>query len=328
MDPLNVALEWQPEQVDVLLQALELLGPQLTVLAFSACQNCFPASVSSAVAQYGTRLRVLRLPDCAWAAEGLAMLGANATALQVFEAGGISISVRAPLPAEALGHLAGCTQLQELHLDATQLKDAQLIAIALGCGPSLRVLDLAGCACLTDAAIAVVAEMCPQLETLNLRMCAWVAAAGVTALGQHCHELRVLDLDRVRGATGGLQALVGCPKLEVLTVSQCTLLAEDLQAICTGLPSLSRLDLNAARLPSLPAYELLAHCTSLHHLSLNGHKLPDGRLDDVCELLARSLPNLESLDLNNSSLKQRGLDAVRAALPNCHVHTIHCNLGD
>jgi hypothetical protein len=70
--------------------------------------------------------------------------------------------------------------------------DELVLAIAEHC-PHLEALYLLQSE-VSDAAVAVVAELCTRLQTLFLQDCFRVTMVGVYALAEHCRELRALTL--------------------------------------------------------------------------------------------------------------------------------------
>lgn len=331
LKPTAVALEWGPGQAEILQRALVACAACLVHLDLQGdphvCNMALPESVTLTVARDCPKLRFLNALGSPWTAEGLETLARTATSLRCLRLGGISVAVRRPLPADDLRHLASLTQLRELCIRSTGITDGGLVAIVRGGGAHLTHLDLACSDQLTEDSIAVVAESCPCLVAIDLLNCQSVGASGIRALGAHCHELVDVNLQRVPGATAGVQALcTGCPGLTQLVLSVCTLLDEDLDAICSGLPALDTLDLNGVRGPSPKSYMQLGRLQSLRSVELNGLRLPSDKMLQVCTAIAEGCPQLEHLGLNNSTASRACVAVVQAALPHCRIATIHCTL--
>eukprot|EP00035_Acanthoeca_spectabilis_P031724 m.15489 g.15489 ORF g.15489 m.15489 type:complete len:412 (-) comp4919_c0_seq1:130-1365(-) len=328
LNPTSVALEWTRDQAEVLERALVACAAFLVHLDLDphCCNMPYRETVSMTVAGSCSKLRFLNAFGCPWSRKGLEVLAKTATDLRCLRLGGIAVSVQKPLPTDALRHLASLHQLRELSIENTGITDESLIEIVRGgCGAHLTHLDLTSSDQITEDAIEIVSETCPKLSTISLLNCESVGASGVRSLGSHCHELADVNLQRVRGATAGVQALcTGCSGLSRLVLSVCTLLDEDLDMICASLQNLSELDLNGVSGPGYKSYMKIGRLSSLKRLELNGLRLPEAKMLQVCTAIAEGCPLLEYLGLNNSSATSACVAVVNEALPQCDIKTINC----
>ncbi|KAL2432639.1 hypothetical protein ABEF95_014227 [Exophiala dermatitidis] len=108
--------------------------------------------------------------------------------------------------------------------DCTYLSDQSIVWLVNGAGSSLRQLDLSFCCALSDTATEVLALGCPNLTHLNLSFCgSAVSDPSLRSIGLHLTSLKELAVRGCVRVTGlGVQSVVeGCPKLQLLDVSQC-----------------------------------------------------------------------------------------------------------
>ncbi|KAG9784534.1 RNI-like protein, partial [Aureobasidium melanogenum] len=108
--------------------------------------------------------------------------------------------------------------------DCTYLSDQSIVWLVNGAGSSLRQLDLSFCCALSDTATEVLALGCPNLTHVNLSFCgSAVSDPSLRSIGLHLTSLKELAVRGCVRVTGlGVQSVVeGCPKLQLLDVSQC-----------------------------------------------------------------------------------------------------------
>ena len=82
----------------------------------------------------------------------------------------------------------------------------------------VRVVSLANCRLITDAAVESLAKHCPNLRSLHLAACTKVTDAGIQALVAGCSQLTSLHLTNFPKVTDeGLQAIAeSCKQLTSL----------------------------------------------------------------------------------------------------------------
>ncbi|KAL9273818.1 F-box/LRR-repeat protein 15-like protein, partial [Drosera capensis] len=127
------------------------------------------------------------------------------------------------------------------------------------------------CSQLQDDCLSATTSSCPQIESLILMSCPAIGSAGLFSL-QWLRNLTYLDLSYTF-LTDLHPIYQACTQLKVLKLQACKYLNESsLEALYTehALPALQELDLSYGVLGQSAIEELLACCTQLTHLSLNG----------------------------------------------------------
>ncbi|XP_059644394.1 F-box/LRR-repeat protein 15 isoform X2 [Cornus florida] len=173
-------------------------------------------------------------------------------------------------------NLGICPKLNVLHIEAPRLVLLEL----KGCGvlseasiacPLLTSLDASFCSQLKDDCLSATTASCPLIESLILMSCPSVGSDGLLSL-RWLPNLTLLDLSYT--FLMNLQPVFeSCLKLKVLKLQACKYLTDSsLEALYKegALPSLCELDLSYGTLCQSAIEELLAFCTHLTHLSLNG----------------------------------------------------------
>ncbi|KAM7510742.1 hypothetical protein LguiB_009617 [Lonicera macranthoides] len=212
-------------------------------------------------------------------------------------------------------NLGICPKLNALHIEAPRMVLLEL----KGCGvlseasincPLLTSLDASFCSQLKDDCLSATTASCPLIESLILMSCPSVGSDGLLSLRWLAH-LTLLDLSYTFLMT--LQPVFeSCLQLKVLKLQACKYLTDSsLEALYKegALPALRELDLSYGTLCQSAIEELLACCTHLTHVSLNGcvnmHDLNWGysvdvpsQKNDVIELLVEQQPNRLLQNLN------------------------------
>ena len=115
-----------------------------------------------------------------------------------------------------------CPTIERLNLNNIgRLTDAVLIAIAEGCPPGLKELELCGSQ-ITDIGIVRLVSQVSKVVKLNLRGCKNISDAGLGFLSDRCSALQYIDLSRcTRRVTeeGILSLSEGCPMLKFVAIS-------------------------------------------------------------------------------------------------------------
>ncbi|KAK6927218.1 F-box domain [Dillenia turbinata] len=173
-------------------------------------------------------------------------------------------------------NLGICPKLDVLRIEAPRMEVLEL----KGCGglseasiscPLLTSLDASFCSRLKDDCLAATAASCPFIESLILMSCPSVGPDGLFSL-RWLPNLTLLDLSYT--FLMNLQPVFeSCLQLKVLKLQACKYLTNSsLEPLYKegALPALCELDLSYGTLCQSAIEELLACCTHLTHLSLNG----------------------------------------------------------
>ncbi|KAL6965731.1 F-box/LRR-repeat protein 15 [Sarracenia purpurea var. burkii] len=180
-----------------------------------------------------------------------------------------------PVGLQAL-NLGICPKLSALHIEAPRMVLLEL----KGCGvlseasincPLLTSLDASFCSQLKDDCLSATTISCPLIESLILMSCPSVGPDGLSSLRWLPH-LTSLDLSYTF-LTNLQPVFESCMQLKVLKLQACKYLADSsLEPLYKdgALPALCELDLSYGTLCQSAIEELLAYCTHLTHVSLNG----------------------------------------------------------
>ncbi|GLT75982.1 hypothetical protein SLA2020_476690 [Shorea laevis] len=173
-------------------------------------------------------------------------------------------------------NLGICPKLNKLTIDAPLMVSLEL----KGCGvlsegsinsPHLTSLDASFCSQITDDCLSATTVSCPLIETLILMSCPSIGSDGLYSL-RLLPNLTTLDLSYTF-LTNLQPVFESCLQLKVLTLQACKYLADtSLEPLYKddALPALQELDLSYGTLCQSAIEELLACCTHLTHVSLNG----------------------------------------------------------
>ncbi|CAH8326533.1 unnamed protein product [Eruca vesicaria subsp. sativa] len=169
-----------------------------------------------------------------------------------------------------------CPKLSVLSIEAPYMVSLEL----KGCGvlseasiicPVLASLDASFCGQLRDDCLPAITASCPLIESLVLMACSSIGSDGFSSL-KGLQNLSVLDLSYT--SVMNLEPIFkSCVQLKVLKLHTCKCLTEStLEPLYKegALPALEELDLSYGTLSQTVIDGLLACCTHLTHLSLNG----------------------------------------------------------
>ncbi|KAK9131374.1 hypothetical protein Sjap_011861 [Stephania japonica] len=173
-------------------------------------------------------------------------------------------------------NLGICPKLNVLNIEAPQMVGLEL----KGCGvlseasincPRLTSLDASFCSQLRDDCLSATTNSCPLIESLILMSCPSVGPVGLSSL---CWLAHLVSLDLSYTFLMNLQPVYqSCLQLKVLKLQACKYLMDSsLEPLYKegALPALRELDLSYGTLCQSAIEELLAYCTHLTHVSLNG----------------------------------------------------------
>ncbi|XP_042965343.1 F-box/LRR-repeat protein 15-like isoform X1 [Carya illinoinensis] len=173
-------------------------------------------------------------------------------------------------------NLGICPKLNALSIDAPcmallELKGCGVLSeTSINC-PLLMSLDASFCSQLKDDCLSATSTSCPLIESLILMSCPSIGSVGLHSLSCLPH-LTVLDLSYT--FLLNLQPVFeSCFQLKVLKLQACKYLDDSsLEPLYKegALPALQELDLSYGTLCQSAIEELLAFCTHLTHVSLNG----------------------------------------------------------
>ncbi|XP_076926226.1 F-box/LRR-repeat protein 15-like [Bidens hawaiensis] len=173
-------------------------------------------------------------------------------------------------------NLGICPKLNALKIEAPymvllELKGCGVISEAFINCPLLTSLDASFCSQLKDNCLSATTASCPLIESLILMSCPSVGSEGLLSLSR-LPNLTSLDLSYTF-LTNLQPVFDSCLRLKVLKLQACKYLTDtSLEPLYKdgALPTLRELDLSYGSLCQASIEELLARCTHLTHVSLNG----------------------------------------------------------
>ncbi|KAF9088836.1 F-box protein of unknown function [Mortierella sp. AD031] len=175
-----------------------------------------------------------------------------------------------------LGRLKRAALLETLSLRMNSKIYEQEFSQFWSVTPKLRVLDLHGCAGMTDGAVVSVIERCPNLEELDISEC------------------------RITEACVMIHCTVPLPNMKKLVIGrwESTFAAEGIDALVVRFPNLVTLDLRTMRPKGIEALGGLSKLKQLKHLYTDNIETSS---DDATNWVVRSwvegIPHLESLQM-------------------------------
>nr|XP_043619365.1 F-box/LRR-repeat protein 15 isoform X2 [Erigeron canadensis] len=173
-------------------------------------------------------------------------------------------------------NLGICPKLNTLKIEAPtmvllELKGCGVLSEASINCPLLTSLDASFCSQLKDDCLSATTALCPLIESLILMSCPSVGSDGLISL-RCLPNLTSLDLSYTF-LTNLQPVFDSCLQLKVLKLQACKYLTDSsLEPLYKdgALPTLRELDLSYGSLCQASIEELLACCTHLTHVSLNG----------------------------------------------------------
>ncbi|XP_018447335.2 F-box/LRR-repeat protein 15 isoform X2 [Raphanus sativus] len=166
--------------------------------------------------------------------------------------------------------------IQAPYMVSLDLKSCGALSEASIICPLLTSLDASFCGQLRDDCLSATIASCPLIESLVLMSCLSIGSGGFSSL-KDLQNLTFLDLSYT--SLMNLEPIFkSCIKLKVLKLHTCKFLTESIFTESTleplykegALPALEELDLSYGTLSQTVIDDLLACCTRLTHLSLNG----------------------------------------------------------
>ncbi|WZZ09570.1 hypothetical protein YC2023_095491 [Brassica napus] len=166
-----------------------------------------------------------------------------------------------------------CPKLNVLNIEAPYMVSLDLKCFGVLSEASIicPLLDASFCGQLKDDCLPAITASCPLIESLVLMWCSSIASDGFSSL-KSLQNLSVLDLSYT--CLMNLEPIFkSCIQLKVLKLQACKDLTDSsLEPLYKegALPALEELDLSYGTLCQTTIDDLLACCTHLTHLSLNG----------------------------------------------------------
>eukprot|EP00854_Cymbomonas_tetramitiformis_P022759 gene22759-27478_t len=230
--------------------------------------------------------------------------------------------VVAGLPGLTALDLAGCARVTDTALAALGAVRKKLAATfpSRVAARALVTLDLTRCTRITDVGVSALASL-TTLATLRLGDCLHVTDAALQSLVA-LTALTALDLHQCRHVTdAGLASLTALPSLADLSLRGCRVTDAGVSSSLLALTALTALDLRC-HLVSTAALPRLAACPALHSLSLNSCR-PGHGVDPVVVP-----PALTRLDISGCSQIPEAQLLALASLPRlASLDLSHCRLG-
>lgn len=161
--------------------------------------------------------------------------------------------------------------IEALHMVVLELKGCGVLSDAYINCPLLTSLDASFCSQLKDDCLSATTTSCPLIESLILMSCQSIGPDGLYSL-RSLQNLTMLDLSYTF-LTNLEPVFESCLQLKVLKLQACKYLTNtSLESLYKkgSLPALQELDLSYGTLCQSAIEELLAYCTHLTHVSLNG----------------------------------------------------------
>lgn len=161
--------------------------------------------------------------------------------------------------------------IEALHMVVLELKGCGVLSDAYINCPLLTSLDASFCSQLKDDCLSATTTSCPLIESLILMTCQSIGPDGLYSL-RSLQNLTMLDLSYTF-LTNLEPVFESCLQLKVLKLQACKYLTNtSLESLYKkgSLPALQELDLSYGTLCQSAIEELLAYCTHLTHVSLNG----------------------------------------------------------
>ncbi|XP_074286851.1 F-box/LRR-repeat protein 15-like [Silene latifolia] len=242
--------------------------PMLKSLVLDNCESL------TTVGLHSTSLACLSLAGC----RAITSLDLTCPYLEQVRLDGCDHLERASfLPVGLLSlNLGICPKLISLHIEAPcmvglELKGCGVLSeVSIDC-PLLTSLDASFCSQLEDGCLSATATSCLLIEKLILMSCPSIGSDGLSTL---CLLKNLTYLDLSYTFLMDLEAVFkSCLSLTVLKLQACKYLHDSsLEALHKegALPALRELDLSYGTLCQTAIEELLAYCTHLTHISLNG----------------------------------------------------------
>eukprot|EP00899_Mesostigma_viride_P018868 jgi/Mesvir1/26983/Mv20695-RA.1 len=243
--------------------------PQLEYLGIEQTGPGLTEDSVIAIAQHCPGLRGLRLRNCPFTGVGLRAVADGCRQLESLDITNCTIL------GSAFAYLATrCPQLRRLNvigddIEEQRVHDDALLALGRNCR-ELRKLTI-DAEEVSDDGIAALAGGCPSLEHLHLGICNNASDAGITAIAQGCPQLRYLELNRCDNVTDVcIRAIVrGCPQLRRLHLYWCLGVTDDgMVAIAENCPQLRELAVrNCGKVTDAGLRVVGEHCRLLEYLS-------------------------------------------------------------
>ncbi|CBZ52743.1 F-box/LRR-repeat protein 20, related [Neospora caninum Liverpool] len=182
-------------------------------------------------------------------------------------------------------------KLKKLSLEAADISDLGLHAIATALGNTAETLCLKRCSSLSEAGHSAIAEYCRNLTSLNLGFCSGVNDLSVCCLLQSCPSLRTLVLNDARISDVALKAIGDClgeNLFELALHRSDKITNEGLRVLARACPNLVLLSLSScSQVTDAGVVEIAESCRRLLKLRLDGTRVTDVAIRAVGQSLRR-----------------------------------------
>ncbi|TVU49868.1 hypothetical protein EJB05_01207, partial [Eragrostis curvula] len=185
--------------------------------------------------------------------------------------------------------------LERLDLSAcASLDDASLAAAVAGAGLGIRTVCLARASGVGWRGLEALVAACPRLEAVDLSHCVGAGDREVAALAAAA-GLRELRLDKCLGVTdmGLAKVVVGCPRLEKLSVKWCREISDiGIDLLAKKCPYLRSLDISYLQVGN-GSLKSISSLEKLEELAMVGCSCVD---DEGLELLSKGTNSLQEIE--------------------------------
>ncbi|PHJ20767.1 leucine rich repeat-containing protein [Cystoisospora suis] len=192
-------------------------------------------------------------------------------------------------------------KLRRVSLEASDISDLGLCALATTMGGRAECVCLKRCTSLSEVGHAALAEHCPNLTSLNLGNCSAVNDLSLASILQNCRSLRTLVLNEARITDHGLEMIgesLGENLLELALHRSEEITNEGVSFLAKSCRNLSLLSLSScSQVTDAGVCKVAEFCPKLLKLRLDRTRVTDLSIRQV----AKSLRRLRYLHLQRCS---------------------------
>ena len=190
-------------------------------------------------------------------------------------------------------------QLEPIAIDRPSLNQINSNQVDSLHRSNLKVINLSGCAEVTDIGILDVAHSCSQLEIIDLSYVSNITNASVFAIAENCPRLTSIDLSYCQRITDtGVSALAtGCLLLTEINLSSCPeITGASLLTLAENCSQLNNINMSSCEGITDTSLQAAAqNCRNLKTLNISGcFEIGDPGLESI----ARICPLLTEIDIS------------------------------